>query len=370
MMGVEAVELRLLSLRLELDHNSASGATRARPIVLVRVVGAEGEGWGECVALGAPTYSSEYASGAFDVLADHLAPRLLASSPVASGDVADALVTVRGHPMAKGALEAAVLDAELRSAGCSLADHLAVETESVPAGAVVGMAPSTGALVDRVQARVAEGYGRVKVKIAPGADVVPLAALRRAFPDLVLQADANGAYRLEDLDALRPLDDLGLACLEQPLPPEDVVGHAAVAEALRTPVCLDESLTSPAALRAAVALGACEVACIKQGPLGGPLAALAALEFCAASGLAAWCGGMLETGFGRTLNATLAAHRACTMVGDVGGGARFAEPDPFGVPLLRAGRVRLHRDPGLAPSPDDEALRAVTVRQLTVTGRS
>jgi o-succinylbenzoate synthase len=370
MIDVDAVELRLLSLRLAADHSSASGATRARPVVVVRVVGADADGWGECVALGAPTYSAEYASGAFEMLAEYLAPRVLAASPLRPAGVSDALAEVRGHRMAKAALEAAILDAELRRAGCSLADHLGVQAESVPAGAVVGLAPSTDALVELVRARVGDGYNRVKIKIAPGADVTPLTALRDEFPDLVLQADANGAYRLDDLDVLRELDDLGLACLEQPLVPEDVVGHAVVADALRTPVCLDESLTSPGALRTAVALGACEVACVKQGPLGGPLAALATLEFCAGSGVAAWCGGMLETGLGRALNATLAAHRACTMVGDVGGGARFVEADPFGFPVLRAGRVGLHRGPGLAPAPDLQALRAVTARQLTVGGRS
>ena len=375
-MHLTGVELRMLSLHLRSAHASASGEETVRPVVLVRVLTASGDGWGECAALGAPTYSPEYATAAWEVLRSDLVPRLLSgdTSPASAGDVGGLLADVRGHHMAKAALEMAVLDAELRAAGRPLAAHLGVAVPSVPAGAVAGLAPSAGALVERVEALVAEGYGRVKVKIAPGREVGPLSAVRARFPDLVLQADANGAYRLEDPDdvaALAALDGLGLACIEQPLAADDLVGHAALARRIRTRICLDESITSLGRLEAARALGALEVACVKAGPLGGLLTAVVAHDRCLEAGLDAWCGGMLETGLGRAANAALAGLPGFTLAGDVAGGPRFVEEDPFGAPEMADGRVLLHRGPGIAPAPDPAALAAATTRvELLAPGGS
>jgi O-succinylbenzoate synthase len=367
-MRVTGVELRMLSLHLRVPHRSAAGDETGRPVVLVRALTDVGDGWGECAALGAPTYAEEYAAGAWEVLRAHLVPLLLqgVGAPVSSGDVGGLLAPVRGHHMAKTALEMAVLDAELRSAGRSLAAHLGVGAESVPAGAVAGLAPSPAALVERVGDLVSQGYGRVKLKIAPGADLAMAAAVRARYPELVLQVDANGTYRLDDAPTLAVLDDLGLACIEQPLPPDDLVGHAALAKVLRTPVCLDESLTSVGRLEAALALGACTVACIKAGPLGGLSRAVAAHDVCVAAGAGAWCGGMLETGLGRAANAALAGLPGFTLVGDVGAGARFVEDDPFGTVELSGGRVPVHRGPGVGPAPDPETLRSRTTAIDTV----
>jgi o-succinylbenzoate synthase len=359
---VTGVEMRMLSLHLRVPHGSAVGHEVERPVVLVRVLTDVGDGWGECAALGAPTYAEEYAAGAWTVLRTHLVSRLLATAGgrISSDDVGDLLAPVRGHHMAKAALEMAVLDAELRSSGRSLAAHLGVDAASVPAGAVVGLAPSAAALVERVGVLVSQGYGRVKLKIAPSADVHHVAAVQARYPDLVLQVDANGAYRLDDVPALAGLDELDLACIEQPLPADDLVGHAALAQVLRTPVGLDESLTSVGRLEAALALGACTVACIKAGPLGGLSRAVAAHDVCVARGVGAWCGGMLETGLGRAANAALAGLPGFTLVGDVGAGARFIEDDPFGTVELVGGRVPVHDRPGVGPAPDPEKLRSVT----------
>jgi O-succinylbenzoate synthase len=362
----EAVELRLLSLRLQRAHRTAEREDMDRPVVLVRVLAADGEGWGECAALAAPTYSEEYALGAFAALRDHLAPILLdrtgAGVAVPSPDGAgDELDVVRGHHMAKAALRTAVLDATLRAEGRSLADHLGVVVDRVPAGAVAGLPTSPGALVARVEEAVAAGYQRVKVKIAPGNDLAPLRAVRDRFPTLPLQADANGAYRLPvgtpgAPPALRALDDLGLLCLEQPL------GHVKLGQALSTPLCLDESLTSVVRLEAALALGACRVACLKAALLGGIDQAVAALERCRRLGADAWIGGMLETGLGRAVNAALAGLEGISLVGDIGGGRRFEEDDPFGVVDLDDGSVPLYRGPGVGPAPDAAQLDAVTAR--------
>jgi O-succinylbenzoate synthase len=361
-MRVNGVELRMLSLHLRHPHVGAADDETERPAVVVRLLTDDGEGWGECTALRAPTYAPEYAWGAWEVLRSHLVPRLLTGpgAAIAPDEVRGMLAGVRGHHMAKAALEMAVLDASLRAAGRSLATWLGVEAASVPAGAVAGLASSPAELVERVGALVEAGYVRVKLKIAPGADVVPVAAVRDRFPDLVLQVDANGAYRLEDAGVLAGLDDLGLACLEQPLPADDLTGHAALAAKIRTRVCLDESITSLGRLEAALGLGACRVVCVKAGPLGGPLRAVEAHDACRRRGVDAWCGGMLETGLGRAANAALAGLPGFTLVGDVSGGPRFLEDDPFGTPTMDRGRVALHQDPGVGPDPDRDALASVT----------
>ena len=363
-MRLEAVELRLLSLHLHSPHRTSEGEEVDRPVVLVRVCTDEGEGWGECAALAGPTYSDEYALGAYDVLHDFLVPVLLAAGPPRGGRAhAAALEAVQGHHMAKAALEMALVDAELRAAGRSLAQRLEADADSVPAGGVTGMAPTPGQVVEQVHALVDAGYQRVKVKIAPGHDVGPLRAVRDRFPDLPLQADANGAYRMGGSATAVPpglvaLDELGLLCLEQPLPADDLVGHADLARALATPVCLDESLTSLGRLDAALALGACRVACVKPALLAGIDQAVAAHDRCRELGADAWVGGMLETGLGRAVNAALAALPGFTLVGDVGGGRRFDEDDPFGIVELVDGRVPLHPGPGVAPAPDPAALRS------------
>jgi len=359
----------MLSLHLRAPHHSAVGDDTVRPVVLVRLISDDGEGWGECAALRSPTYAPEHAAGAWAVLRTELVPRLLDAPGrglLGPADVASALGGVAGHHMAKAALEMAVLDAGLRRHGRSFASYLGVDATAVPGGAVVGLAPSPHVLVERVEELVEQGYGRVKVKIAPGTDREPLAALCARFPHLALQADANRSYGALGVDgaaaALAPLDELGLVCLDQPLDADDLVGHAALAQRLRTPVCLDESLTSMGRLEAAIALGACSVACCKSGPLGGLLEARRAQERCRAAGLRAWVGGMLETGLGRAANAALAGLPGFTLVGDVGGGRRFVEDDPFGMVALVDGMVPVHRGAGVAPPPDLSALDAVTTR--------
>jgi len=371
---IDAVELRLLSLHLHTPHRTSEGEEVDRPVVVVRVLGEDAEGWGECAALAGLSYSEEFARGAYEVLRDFLVPALLGAQgmrrpgeserPGAAGWALDA---VRGHHMAKAALRMAVVDAELRGHGRSLADRLGVTVAAVPAGGVVGMAATPEELVARVEELVAVGYRRVKVKIAPGHDVGPLRAVRRRFPDLPLQADANGAYTMQGSatavpPALRALDELGLVCLEQPLPADDLVGHADLARALSTPVCLDESITSVGRLDTALALGACKVVCVKPALLAGLDQAVAAHDRCRELGADAWVGGMLETGLARSANATLAGLPGFTLVGDIGGGRRFDEDDPFGIVELEEGAVPLHRGPGVGPAPDSALLDAVTTR--------
>jgi O-succinylbenzoate synthase len=260
----------------------------------------------------------------------------------------------------------AVADAHLRAAGRSLAHLLGVDAASVPVGAVAGVVDDDDTLVEEVAALVEAGYSRVKLKIAPGRDVGPVGAVRRRFPGLILQADANAGYRDGDIDHLVALDRFGLACLEQPFARDDLAAHAALARRSSTPVCLDESADSPEAVRRAVALGACDVVCVKPARLGGVGAALVVHRDCAAAGIPLWVGGMFESGYARSVNAVLAGLPGFSMVGDLAPATVALAEDLVPAPELRGPplRVGLHRDPGMGPAPDggtvDRLARTVT----------
>jgi O-succinylbenzoate synthase len=247
------VELITLRMPLVAPFTTSFGRQDERFPLLVRLAadvgGTQGTGWGECVALPDPVYSPEYLDSAREVLARYLVPALAAlpeaGAPWGAEAVAGALHHIVGHRMAKAALEMAVLDAQLRATSTSLAGYLGVVADSVPSGVSVGIQPSVAALLDVVGGYLAEGYVRIKLKIRPGWDVEPVRAVRERFGDIPLQVDANTAYRLSDAPLLRRLDAFDLLLIEQPLAEDDLRQHAALARSLATPVCLDESITSP-----------------------------------------------------------------------------------------------------------------------------
>ncbi len=366
---IDSVELRRVCIPLVAPFRTSFGTEDVRDALLVRVLLDNGaEGWGECVADQQPLYSAEHVDGAADVLRRFLVPRLLASrrqhGAVAPDDVATVLARVQGHPMAKGALEMAVLDAALRQSGRSLAARLGAVHDRVDCGVSVGIQPSTDALLDTVARYLDDGYRRVKLKIEPGHDVAPVRAVRDRFPGVMLQVDANAAYSLRDDDvaALRALDDLDLALVEQPLAPDDLAGHAALAARVRTPICLDESITSARVAALAIELGACSIVNVKAGRVGGYLEAMRVHDACAARGVPVWCGGMLETGIGRAANVALAALPNFTLPGDTSASARYFAEDltePF---VLHDGRLAVPHGPGIGVAPRPDALRAFTTR--------
>ncbi len=284
------------------------------------------EGWGECSAFPAPTYSPEWLDGAWDVLCHHLVPRVL-GQPLDAAALHAPMAAVQGQHMAKAAIELAVLDAELRATGESLARRLGATRSRVTAGVAVGLTASLPDLLAEVGCRVAEGYLRVKLKIHPGWDVEPVLAVRAQFPDLALQVDANGTYCLGDATRLSALDEARLLCLEQPLESDDLVGHAAWAGKMRTPICLDESITSASDACSAIALGACQVINIKPGRVGGYLEAVRIHDVSALRDVPVWCGGMLETGVGRSANLALAALPNFSLPGDLSASDRFYRED-------------------------------------------
>lgn len=359
-MKLESVELRRIRLPLVSPFRTSFGTQTEREVLLVRVRTPEAEGWGECVAMSHPLYSPEYVDNAENVVVNHLLPRLFTADDVNGPAVGRILEEVKGHQMAKAALEAAVLDAELRTAGVSLGAYLGAARDAVDSGVSVGIMSSIPALLDAVAAYLDQGYKRIKLKIEPGWDIEPVRAVREAHPDILLQVDANTAYTLADARHLARLDPFDLLLIEQPLPEDDILGHADLAKIIKTPVCLDESIESARDAAAAIRLGACAVVNIKPGRVGGYLEARRIHDVCRANGIPVWCGGMLETGIGRAANVALAAMPGFTLPGDTSASDRYFQRDitePF---VLADGQLRVPTGSGIGVSPDLAVLDDVT----------
>ncbi|HET6907994.1 MAG TPA: o-succinylbenzoate synthase [Mycobacteriales bacterium] len=366
-MKLTAVELRRISLPLVAPFRTSFGTEVTKDALLVRALTPDGDGWGECVAMDEPLYSYEYVDAAQDVVRRFLLPRLFAAGEVTAGQVATLLEPIKGHPMAKAAVEMAVLDAELRHAGQSLAAFFGATRDRVPSGVSVGIHESVPALLDTVSGYLDAGYVRIKLKIEPGWDVAPVQAVRERFGDeLLLQVDANTAYTLGDARQLAKLDPFDLLLIEQPLPEDDVRGHAELAKRITTPVCLDESVTSARAAADAIALGACQIINVKPGRVGGYLEARKIAAVAAANGVPVWCGGMLETGIGRGANAALAACPEFTLPGDVSASDRFYARDITSPFVLEDGHIRVPSGPGVGPAVLMDVLDEVTVSVETI----
>ncbi|HVF05255.1 MAG TPA: o-succinylbenzoate synthase [Frankiaceae bacterium] len=367
-MKISAVELHRVRMPLVAPFRTSFGTQTERDVLLVRVVTPDAEGWGECVALSEPVYSYEDVETAAHVLRTQLVPRVRAArGPLTAARVAPIVEPVRGHPMAKAALELAILDAELRAHGRSLGDHLGAVKDTVPAGVSVGIFDDVPRLLDAVERYLDQGYVRIKLKIEPGWDLTPVRSVRQRFGDIGLQVDANAAYMLADARHLAKLDEFGLLLVEQPLPEDDVRGHAALARLIRTPICLDESITSARSAADAIALGACSVVNVKAGRVGGYLEAVRVHDVAQANGVPVWCGGMLETGLGRAANVALAALPGFVLPGDTSASDRYYTQDVTTAPfVLEDGHVRVPTGPGLGVEPDRDLLTSLTTSVETL----
>jgi O-succinylbenzoate synthase len=364
---VRAVELLLVDLPLVRPFRTSFGAVSDKRCVLVRVETDEAEGWGECVADSRPDFSGEFNEGAWLVLRDFLAPSLFRAGDVDVAAADRAFADVRGNPMAKAALLDAVVDADLRASGTSLASWLGAERDRVECGVSIGIAPSTDALLEQVSGYLEQGYRRIKLKIEPGVDVDRVRSVRDAHPGILLSVDANAAYSLADVDVFRSMDDLDLLMIEQPLHHEDLLLHAELQAVLRTDLCLDESIRSAADATAAMELGACRIVNIKQGRVGGLLEAKRIHDLCLERRVPVWCGGMLETGVGRAVNVALAAMPGFILPGDTSGSARYFHEDitePF--ELAPDGTMAVPTGPGIGVAPRPDRLQACVIRRLLI----
>ena len=359
--ALRAVELRRARLPLAQPFRSAHSTRTERDVVVVRVEAEDGpDGWGECVAEPEPTYWPEYTASCWDVLAHHLAPRLLAGRPLSE---------VKGHAMLLVAFAAL---SQHEATATSLGAFLGATRAQVPTGIALGIADSVDELVDQAQRWHDDGHRAFKLKVRPGWDVEPARAVRKALgDDVALVADANGAYRSDDREddaRLRLLAhaELGLAALEQPYAPDDLVGHARLAKAVETPVCLDESIGSLGDLDAALALGAIDALCLKVGRVGGLVEAVRLHRRCREAGIAVRGGGMLETGLGRAVNLAVAALPGCTLPPDMGPSRRYFAEDLTAPFEAVRGTMAVPDAPGLGTEPLPDVLERATVDRLVL----
>ncbi len=368
-MRLEQLELRRISLELVTPFRTSFGTESLRDILLLHVTTDVGEGWGECVAMAEPAYSAEFVDAAELVIGRHFWPTLTAAGDIAAADVAAVLGRYSGHPMSKAVIEAAVLDAELRAGGVNLHQFFGGERDRIPSGVSVGIFDTIDELLTQVQGYVDDGYARIKLKIEPGWDIEPVRLVRELIgPEMGLQVDANTAYGRTDAEHLRRLDEFDLLLIEQPLPEEDMLGHAQLAVAIDTPVCLDESIISLQTAADAIELGAAEIINIKPGRVGGYLEARRIHDLCVDRGVPVWCGGMVETGIGRAANAALAALPGFTLPGDISASSRFYRRDIVTDPItVEDGHVRVPDQPGMGFELDHEFLDEITTASKTLT---
>lgn len=369
MTAIDLIRLHRIDMPLVRPFRTSFGTQSARDVLLVEVVSDGVSGWAECVAMEWPGYSAEYVDGAVDVLTEHLIPAAVADTSLDPQRVHAVLGRFQGHPMAKAALETAVLDAWLRQQDRSLADYLGAVRDEVDCGVSVGIPSSIDALIDEVASYVEAGYRRIKLKIEPGWDVDAVRAVRETWPDIPLQTDANQAYTRDDAALLGAMDGFDLLLVEQPLPEDDLLGHALLAERITTPVCLDESIISVATADTAIAFGATSVINIKPGRVGGYLEAKAIHDLCLDRGVPVWCGGMLETGIGRAANVALAALPGFTLPGDTSASSRYFATDitePF---VLEDGRLRVPHGAGIGLDPVPALLAEFTTWSAVIEPR-
>ncbi|MCT1550092.1 o-succinylbenzoate synthase [Brevibacterium casei] len=324
-------------------------------------------GWGESVAMISPLYSSEYVAAGIDVTRRWLAPILFDVDDLTAETVGWHLRHVVGHPMAKSALEMAVIDAQLQLNGQSFKSYLGGVVDSVPSGVSVGIQDTVEETVRVIGDYLEEGYARIKLKIKPGKDIAPVAAVREAFgDDFGFQVDANAAYTLVDASHLRRLDDYGLLLIEQPLGEADIRQHAELAKLMETPMCLDESIVSAEAAADAIALGAAAVINIKPGRVGGYIEAKRIHDLSAANGVAVWHGGMVETGLGRAANAALASLPGFTLPGDISGSNRFFHEDITEEIVMKDGRVDVPDTVGFGVTIDPAKLEKFRTESIDI----
>lgn len=368
-MKISRATLYHLSMPMQAAFKTSFGSTMQRECILIEANSGGLVGYGECVADRDPGYSYETSGTAWHVLSDFLVPEIIDQDMESPADLQQKIAHVRGHPMAKAGLEMALWDLFGKRDRCSLQDLIGGEGDSVDVGVSVGIQKDGSSLVDVVDGYLNTGYERVKLKIMPGRDVEDVRAVRRAFPDLKLQVDANSAYELRNAQVLLPLDDLDLLMIEQPLAEDDLWDHRQLQQQFKTPICLDESIVSERHARQALEMESCRVVNIKPGRVGGLSQGIVIHDLCSRAGIPVWCGGMLETGVGRAANLALASLPGFVYPGDISATDRYyAEDITNEVFKLEAGsKINVPKGPGLGVSINRDSLEKFSVKRSTIS---
>jgi len=367
-MKIERVNLYHLSMPLRSPFETSFGRSESRDCILLEVFAEGLTGYGECVADRDPGYSYETIKTAWHILGDFLIPTLLRQQIASPADFQKQVAAVRGHRMAKAGLEMAIWDIEGKLKGKSLRELLGGTRDQVDVGVSVGIQESPLALVKVVEGYLSQGYGRIKIKIKPGRDVAEAEAVRRTFPNIRLQVDANSAYSLTSATSLKPLDTLNLLLIEQPLDEDDLWDHHYLQAQFTTPICLDESIHTARHARQAIEMEACRVINIKAGRVGGLSEALAIHNLCWFQNIPVWCGGMLETGVGRASNLALASLPGFTLPGDISATDRYYLEDitEQRFSLNPGSTITVPSLPGLGVTINRQALQRSTKAQLSL----
>ncbi len=357
--------LREIHLPLIAPFQTSFGISHLRRILLLELESDKAIGWGECVAGEDPYYSYETVETAWHILVEHIWPNAREQNFTAAADIYDFLAPIRGHNMAKAAIESAAWDAEAKSRGIPLWRHLDGTREEIPCGVSIGIQPNIETLLAKVEKELAAGYQRIKIKIQPGWDIEPVAALRERWPRIRLMVDANSAYNLRDAAHLKKLDQFYLIMIEQPLGWDDIYDHAELQKQLQTPICLDESIHSYHDARTAISLGACGVINIKMGRVGGHTSAKRIHDLCLENRIPVWCGGMLESGIGRAQNIAISTLSNFVLPGDVSASRRYWTEDIITpeVEVTRQGTIKVLEAPGIGYEPRIDRIESLTKRK-------
>ena len=365
-MKIDSITLNHLRMALVAPFETSFGREVDRECVLITIHSEGLTGYGECVATRDPGYNYETTGTALHILKDFIAPLILGQDVSDAIDFQNRVSRIRGHQLAKAGVEMALWDLLGKRSGRSLREMLGGKLDRVAVGVSVGLQESPATLVKTVEQYIKGGYSRVKIKIKPGRDVEDTTAVRKAFPNLRLQVDANSAFTLESAQALKPIDALNLLLIEQPLFEDDIWDHHKLQEQFRTPICLDESIVSPRHARYALEMKACRIINIKAGRLGGLSQGVEVHDLCRKNNIPVWCGGMLETGVGRASNLALASLPGFTLPGDISASDRYYHRDITmeRFTLNPDSTITIPEGPGLGITIDKTALADYSLSEL------
>jgi o-succinylbenzoate synthase len=371
--NISSIELREIRLPLIHFFETSFGRTTERRIVLARVIDKDGaEGWGECTAGEGPFYSDEWTESSWATLKEFLAPMVVGKEFANAAQAFSLMKPVRGHRMAKAAIETACWDLEANVAGTPLWKHLGGVQTEIPCGVSIGIQNTPEALLEKIERELEAGYQRIKIKIKPGWDVNIIERVRRGFPNIRLMGDANSAYTLTDTPLFQELDQFNLIMLEQPLSHADIFDHAELQKQIKTPVCLDESIHSSEDARHAIGLGSCRIINVKLGRVGGHAEAKRVEDVCRKNNIPVWCGGMLESGVGRAHNIAMATLGGFSLPGDVSASSRYWAEDIIEPPVTvtAQGTIVSPEKPGLGFDLNMARIDSLTVRKETIVRKS
>jgi O-succinylbenzoate synthase len=367
---IDRVVLRQIRMPLVHFFETSFSRTYERTIVLVEVVSDGLSGWGEVTAGENPFYNEEWTDAAWLIVRDYAAPRVLKHTFESADQVADRTAHIRGHHMATGGLEVAVWDLEARRAGVTLAKQIGGGAhKEIACGVSIGIQDTVAQLIQKIETEIYAGYQRIKMKIKPGWDVDVIREVRKAFPSILLTADANSAYTLADVDRLKCLDEFNLMMIEQPLAHDEIIDHVTLQAQLKTPICLDECIRSAHHAEQAIRMQACRIINIKLGRVGGFREAKRDHDVAQRHGIPVWCGGMLEAGIGRAHNIALSTLPNFVLPGDVSASKRYWSRDIINpaVEVSPRGTITPPTAAGFGYEIDRDYLKSITVQEEVVT---